>query len=602
MKSPVAQRTSALKGLVAVLLIFLISGCTSLIAKKILPIDQVRPGTYEVVVERDVAMTTDDGIQLVAEVYRPRGMAQAPTILVRIPFTKTFKNSLGANMIGSFWAERGYNVVIQGTRGRYKSGGTFYPLRNERMDGLATLAWIKQQSWFDGRLGMWGGSSFGQTQWAIADKFEFDRSAMSIQIASSEFREMFHPGGAFALESALFWAVRSRGTRDVDPSFDDLERGFSGFPLIDADRRATGEDISFFNDWVTHREFDDYWREIDGEHRAREAKAPILLMAGWYDPFLPTQLRDFLELQRTSAASVAEESRLIIGPWTHADPVRFPDGFTIGDYRPASIEPSVSWFDTQLMGLERPSRLNAPIRLFVMGENTWRDENEWPLARTRYTPVYLSGSSANSAEGNGILTCNAPVADSVNKFTYDPKSPVPTRGGPMLGPRAGIKKQNDIEQRNDVLVYTSPELRRSIEITGPLSVELFVTTYARNTDFTAKLIDVHPDGAAYNISDGIIRRNYVIGATTPIQISMWPTSTVVPKGHRLRVEISSSNFPHYDRNPNTGTDIAYETSPLLAHQEVWSGTNYPSRIVLPIIPRPADGSEASSTRPQYCID
>lgn len=602
MTRPFRDTARVFSGALIALFVVLSSGCESLVAKRILPIDQVRPAEFGVTIERGRSLTTEDEVKLVADVYRPRGTTRAPTILVRIPFTKTFKNSLGADLIGSFWAKRGYNVVIQGTRGRYKSGGTFYPLRHERADGLATLDWIKQQPWFDGRLGTWGGSAFGQTQWAVADQLDFERTAMNIQIASTDFREMFHPGGAFALESALFWAVRSRGTRDVDPSFDDLERGFNGFPLIDADRRATGEDIPFFDDWANHTEHDSYWHEIDGERRALETKAPALLMAGWYDPFLPTQLRDFSDLRRASARTAAEHSRLIIGPWTHADPVRFPDGFTLGDYRPASIEPSVAWFDTHLMGVERPPRFSAPIRLFVMGANVWRDESEWPLARTRYTSLYLSGGSANSARGTGQLSCTAPIHETVDMFDYDPRNAVPTRGGAMLGPRAGIQRQNDVEQRDDVLVYTSVALDSAVEITGPIHIDLHVATSAMNTDFTAKLVDVHPDGAAFNISDGILRRAYAGGEITPIRIALWPTSMVIPRGHRLRVEISSSNFPHYDRNPNTGSNIATETHPVTARQQVWRSEAYPSRIVLPIIPRPTNNELVNSTEILTCLD
>src|SRR3954469_9498075 len=214
---------------------------------------------------------------------------------------------------------------------------------------------------------MWGGSAFGHTVRSLADQADPGPTALMIQIASTSFREMFHPGGAFALESALYWAARSSGPVDVEPSYAVLQRGFDGFPLIEADDRAIGN-VPFFDDWIVHKDADSYWQTIDGQDRARTIKAPVLLMTGWYDPFLPTQLRDFETIRRDSAPDVAAGSRLIVGPWTHADPVRFPDGLTAGDYRPASLAPSLPWFDHHLLGQPLDPSLAAPVRIYVMGE------------------------------------------------------------------------------------------------------------------------------------------------------------------------------------------------------------------------------------------
>jgi putative CocE/NonD family hydrolase len=568
-----------------------LGGCEAVVSRQILPKEGIREPQYPVRIERNATMTTSDAVALVADVYRPQTDDKTPTILVRIPFTRTFKNGLGVDAIGRFWASRGYTVVIQSTRGRNTSGGAYYPLIPERRDGIETLQWLAQQAWFDGRLGMWGGSAFGYTQWVLADQTQPGPTALMIQIASTDFRRMFHPGGAFSLESALFWAARSHGAKDEDPSFDALERGFRGFPLVEADDRAVG-DVPFFNDWVTHAEADAYWKAVDGENRAQTIKAPVLLMAGWYDPFLPTQLRDFETLGREADPRVAAQSRLIIGPWTHADPVRFPDGSTAGDYRPASLAPSLPWFDHQLLGRPLDASLAAPVRIYVLGENVWRDEKEWPLARTQYTPFYLgSEGRANSGTGNGRLSLEPPaVSEPADTYTYDPREPVPSRGGAMLGPRAGIALQNEIETREDVLVYSTGPLDRDLEATGPVRAVLHVSTTAPNTDFTVKLLDVHPDGKAYNISDGILRRAYprgLLASPDEITIELWPTSMLFRRGHRIRVEVSSSNYPRYDRNPNTGRDIPTETTPVTAAQTVYHGARTPSRIILPVIPRSA---------------
>lgn len=571
--------------LVLLLCPLLIVGCQTYIAHMVLPHDGIRKADYDVRIERDVAMSTQDGVKLLAVIYHPKGEAKTPTILVRIPFSNTFKNRLGADAIGSFWASRGYTVVIQGTRGRYKSGGSFYPLIHEHDDGIETLSWLAKQPWFNGKLGMWRGSAFGHTQWALADQKDFGPDALMIQIASSNFHGMFYPNGAFSLESALFWAMRSYGTEDRIPELDALERGFNGFPLIEADNRAA-RDVDFFNDWVLHNTKDVYWLNIDGSQRAQNLQAPVLLMAGWYDPFLPTQLRDFELIQNHADPRVANASQLIIGPWTHADSVKFPTGFKAEDYRPASLAPSIDWFDRHLMGKQNTTIL-APVKLFVMGENKWRNEQEWPLARTQYQPFYLhSAGNANTAKGDGRLDTTLPGnSEPSDHYQYDPLHPVPTRGGAMLGPRAGIALQNESEMRSDVLVYTTDKFNQAVEVTGPIKLLLYISTDAPNTDFTAKLVDVYPDGRAFNISNGVLRRAYDSNQPIAIEIELWATSTLIAPDHRLRVEISSSDFPRYDRNPNTGRLIATETKTRIAHQSIHHHLEMPSHLVLPIIPR-----------------
>jgi uncharacterized protein len=280
-------------------------------------------------------------------------------------------------------------------------------------------------------------------------------------------------------------------------------------------------------------------------------------------------------------------------PGSHADSVRFADGSTTGSYRRASLTPSLPWFDQQLLGRPVDPSLAAPVRIYVLGENVWRDEQEWPLARTRYETWYLrSRGHANSIRGDGILTSDPPTVDEDERpdtFVYDPRRPVPSRGGAMLGPRAGIYDQKQVEQRNDVLVYSTEPLSQDLELTGPISVVLQVTTNAPSTDFTAKLVDVFPNGKAYNVSDGILRRDYSsqTSAARPeeIVIDLWPTSMLFRSGHRLRLEISSSDYPRFDRNPNTGGNIATETQPRVALQQIIHSSTALSRIVLPVIPR-----------------
>jgi len=548
-----------------------------------------RAAEFDVEAERGVELTTADGVRLVSDIYRPRTGERTPTILVRIPLDRTVLNAVFASTVGRMWAERGYTVVIQGTRGRYGSTGRHTPFVDERRDGIETLRWIARQSWYDGRIGMWGGSYFGYTQWVLADQVDPGPAALLIQICSSDLYRMFYPGGAFSLESALYWALRSRGDRDDPPSANAIDRGVAGFPLRNADDRAAA-DVPFFNDWVDHPERDAYWVAVDGDSRPERLQAPVLLMAGWYDPFLPTMLDDFARIRRGAPRSVADASRLVVGPWAHAETVTLPSGATPRNYRLESFEPTVPWFDAHLRRSAPPANRTATVRLYVMGDDRWRDEAEWPLARARPTAYYLkSRGRANGLAGDGTLALEpATSPELADRYVYDPRAPVPSAGGAMIGPRAGIVPQNAVEARRDVLVYTTPPLETDLEVTGPVTLILHVSTTASSTDFTGKLVDVHPDGTAYNVSDGILRREYdgrPDAGPTEIRIDLWPTSMVFMKGHRIRLEISSSNYPRFDRNPNTGRRIATETEPVAAMQTVHHGAASPSRLILPIVPR-----------------
>jgi uncharacterized protein len=551
----------------------------------------IRRPEYAVRIERSVGLTISDGIRLFADIYHPqRAGPKTPTILVRIPYSKTPTIRLFATTVGRMWAERGYTVVLQGTRGRYESGGVYYPLQSEKQDGVETLRWLARQPWYDGRLGMWGCSYYGYTQWVLADCENPGPTALIVQEASTDFHGMFYPGGAFSLKSALHWALLSHGTEDITPTPEAMQRGFAGFPLIQADDRA-GRDIPFFDDWVRHADRDAYWAEIDGADRARRLQAPVLLMAGWYDPFLPTQLADYVRIRRDAAPRVANETRLVIGPWAHAEAAILPGGARSRNFRLECLAPTVAWFDQHLLHTHLGDR--APVRIYTMGTNAWRNEQEWPLARTRYTPYYLHGAApANTDSGGGILRTSAPEADEpADTFTYDPDDPVPTAGGAMLGFHAGSARQKTIESRTDVLVYSTEPLEGDVEVTGPIALILWVSTTAPCTDFTAKLADVFPEGSAWNISEGIVRRRYDQPATASsargaveIRIDLWPTSAVFQKGHRLRLEVSSSNYPRFDRKPNTGGIIALETAPVKATQTVRHNADSPSRLILPIIP------------------
>lgn len=517
----------------------------------------LRPREYELLVEQGSSLLSPDGTRLVADIYRPDKPSPSPTILIRIPLDDNETGALFSELLGSLWASRGYNVMIQGVRGRFGSDGQHVPFQTETEDGLATLRWLKQQPWHNGHTGMWGGSYFGYTQWALADQREAEAlglDALFIQIASTDHQALFHPGGAFAYETALFWATRSHSEVDTVFSHERLIAAMQAGGPADADLRVVGRPIPFYRDWLQHARKGAFWAAADGQGRAAKLRMPALLMAGWYDPFLPGQLADYRAIQEQGSARMAYASRLIIGPWSHAETMAMPEGYLDEHYRLASLRPALDWYDQHLLG--RKLHPFAPVRLFIGGINRWRDEQEWPLKRTRYIPIYLSGGQANGLAGKGRLSF-APGPSASDQFTHDPARPVPSLGGAiLLAARSGPWLQNAVEARDDVLVYSSDPLASDLELTGELKARLKVACETGTADFVVKLVDVHPDGKAYGISQGILRGSYRGGTASQIEVALWPLGHVFLKGHRLRVEVSGSHFPMFDVAPGaTGNPI-----------------------------------------------
>ncbi|MGH7947777.1 MAG: CocE/NonD family hydrolase, partial [Candidatus Binataceae bacterium] len=380
------------------------------------------------------------------------------------------------------------------------------------------------------------------------------------------------------------------------------DEAYRHLPLRDwGDRMSSG--APYFADYLRNSTATEYWAATDIRPLAKNVAVPALHVGSWYDAFQFDTLSSYLHFRDHAAnESTRRQQRLIMGPWAHLLPYSVPTSGGTGDidFGPdAKIELHAiqeRWFRHHFDGSANKLLDEPPVRIFVMGENRWRDEWEWPLKRTRYTNVYLHGGGrANSANGDGRLSLEAPGAERPDHFTYDPNDPVPTRGGTVLGLPPGVHDQRPVESRRDVLVYTGDVLTTDMEVTGPIVVKLFAESSASDTDFTAKLVDVRPDGYAHNIAEGVVRarfRESIVAPTliTPgkayeYTIDLWATSHLFNAGHRLRLEISSSNFPRYDRNPNTGHDFGVDAELTVAHQTVLHDANHRSHVVLPIIPR-----------------
>lgn len=579
-------------------------------------------GEPTVVIEKDVPVPMRDGVVLYADIYRPAAAGRYPVILQRTPYDKSL-TTIGMLMLDAVrTAGEGYAIVIQDSRGRYTSEGEFYPFRDDVNDGYDTVEWCGIQPWSDGKVGMYGASYVGATQWLAAISTPPHLRAIFPLITASHYHEGWtYQGGAFALGFNESWTMTSlapdtyQRLAQTTPEaaermgnmlagIDDMCHWFRHVPLKDFP--LFGQAAEYFYDWLAHPDDDEYWAawNIEAQHHA--VTVPVCNVGGWYDIFLGGTLRNYLGMRERGGSSDARQGqKLIVGPWHHTLPLNNVVGEVNYGLSSTSLAVDLDglhlkWFDYWLKGKQNGLLEEPPVRIFVMGENTWRTENEWPLARTQYTKYYLhSQGDAKSLRGNGILGREQPRSEPADVYVSDPRNPVPTKGGGLCcWPAAvpgGAFDQRPVEERADVLVYTTPVLAHDIEVTGPVSVTLYAASSAVDTDFTAKLVDVHPDGYARNLTDSIIRARYretraratllTPGEVYEYTIDLWSTSNVFKAGHRIRVEIASSNFPRFDRNPQTGeaSGEASRLEPALQH--VFHDETRPSHIVLPVIPR-----------------
>lgn len=533
-------------------------------------------------VEKDlhVRVRMRDGVELCTNVFRPGGSGRIPALLVRTPYGK------GSDLAAAYepFVKAGYAVVVQDVRGRGHSEGSFRPLEQEENDGYDTLAWIGGQSWSNGRVGMVGASYLGIVQWKAALSGSPYLKAISPAVAGSdEFEDRFYSkGGAMKLGHRLSWlAANLRLPGLPQPKFEEYVRHL---PLRTSDRAVAGREIDFWQAALHHPTYDDYWKAVSTRERIDQVKAPALIFAGWYDNFAENDLEAFRLLRR-----LGREARIVVGPWPH----NVPSGFAGFDFEPeanlAIRRIQLQWFDRWLKGISQEKRAESPSRLFLMGANRWKEAQEWPPPAEPLRLYLWSGGR--------MAEKNPPRRSKPDSFLYDPRNPVPTMGGavccnPKIFPW-GPMDQRPLEKRKDVLVYTTEPLREDLEVTGPVRAVLWVSTSAPDTDFTAKLIDVWPDGRAINLCDGILRLRYRhslerMEAAKPGQvyrttIEAGVTSNFFRKGHRIRLHISSSNFPRFDRNPNTGRAIADETELRTARQTVYHDAQWPSHLVLPVV-------------------
>jgi uncharacterized protein len=529
--------------------------------------------THRFSVTRNVAVPMRDGVMLLATHYTPHPQRHYPTILVRTPYGR---GGFFAAVFALPYVERGYQVFVQSCRGTAGSGGDFRYARHEHDDGMDTIAWIKQQPWFSGQLAMIGGSYLGFVQWAVAADAGADIQAMVPSITSSDFNLFRYQGGSVNLESMLGWSTMmtahaATGLRLRDTLSDPgrqrrLNRAYHHVPLVDADRIVVNRESDSYHSAITRSPTDDYWKPVDFSQRVAEVRTPMALQAGWYDLFLDWQLKDYQALR-----AAGQQPTLLIGPWFHGQLSSVP----------SLTRDTIAWLNAHLKG--ETSALRAqPVRLYVMGANTWRDFADWPppaqQQRWRLQP-------------NGGLATAAPPADAApDRYRYDPAHPTPAVGGNSLGApqHMGAKDNRALEARSDVLAYTSAPLERDTLVIGPVTADLYVSSSLEHTDFFARLCVVEASGKSVNLCDGILRLtpdNYPADAdgVRHIEVALWPTAYQFRRGQRIRVQVSSGAHPHFARNSGSGEPIATATKLFAADQTVYHDAMRPSAIHLPVL-------------------
>ncbi|MBM4186694.1 MAG: CocE/NonD family hydrolase [Gemmatimonadetes bacterium] len=568
--------------------------------------------TWPIVVEKNVEARMRDGVILRADLYRPDARRRFPALLQRTPYSK----NPGSDDRFRRLAARGYLVAVQDTRGRYLSDGVARP-HDEGEDGFDTVEWLAALPWVDGQVGMFGGSYSATTQLLAAPLRPPHLVALFPSASYASRYDMVFQGGAFYLADGLSWnlgqAMDAR-RRALDPTADrDGEIGLSAadrrllrtrwllaLPLVGMKELDLPRYMPGYFEMLAHPSYDDYWATFDVAARHARFEVPAYHLTGWYDALLNGTLANFTGLSRNAATDRARRSqRLIVGPWTHARPNASSTAIDGVDFGPDagldSFELMVGWFDHWTGPESSRDFPGPPVRIFVMGENRWRDEPAWPLERARPTDYYLSAvGPANTRNGGGLLASVPPARGTPpDTFSYDPANPVPT--GTSGAYSRAPTDQRALETRPDVLVYSTEPLSTAVEVTGPVTLEVWIASSAKDTDFTGRLVDVYPDGTARALTDGILRARYRASKTAPtllepgrpyrLTIDLGATSNVFLPGHRIRLEVSSSNFPRYDRNPNTGAPFGQSAETRMASQTVFHDADRPSRLILPVVPR-----------------
>ncbi|HUQ23176.1 MAG TPA: CocE/NonD family hydrolase [Gaiellaceae bacterium] len=536
-----------------------------------------------------------DGISISADVYLPLSGGPHPTVYQWTPYESTRERFVGW---GVWFAQRGYAAVVSDVRGRYESEGEFEAWSKDGIDAHDSLTWAAGEEWCNGRIGTWGRSYGALIQWQLLHQGHPNLECVAPQVIHDDyFWDGYWTGGAFQLAltlgaAAIWTSAISLVTGPAAGTLMLNDRIWRHLPLIELDEVAIGRKVGYWREWWEHQENDAYWHQF--HHRAETVNVPIFQQGGWFDPYSGSHLRTF--------AKVGDRvpNRVLMGPWSHEEEVEtFRGDVDLSAGVTVIRDHELAFYDRYLRDEGNGWDERPPLELFVLGRNEWRGESEWPLPGTEYTQFFLRSA--------GRLDRDVPRSDEpADRYSYDPEDPVPTIGGvnsvltmtqgaaePIL---PGPWDQRVLEARDDVLSYTSDELDGDLEVIGPVEMVLFAASSAKDTDFFVRVCDVYPDGRSIFLTEGLLRARYrnshegdstellEPGEVAEYRIRCYPLANVFERGHRIRLDVTSSSFPRFSRNLNTGEDVGTGTRMEVARQTVLHTDVYPSHVLLPVIP------------------
>jgi uncharacterized protein len=538
----------------------------------------IRSAGVRYVKRPDVAVEMPDGVVLLGDHYRPAGDDRPlPVVLIRSPYGRA---ALPGMMFAAPLARRGFQVFIQSTRGTFGSGGLFRPFSSEREDGLATLAWLRDQPWCDGQVAMTGASYLGHTQWSIAPYADPPLRSVCLNVTAAKITAAFYQHGVPSLQNALNWTGligrQERSPLSALPNPRRLartRRALRKIPLQAADVEAAGAPVTFWRDFTGHADPGDaFWAGADHDHADLTRLPPVSMVTGWWDLFLPWQLRDFAAIQAAGGTA-----RITIGPWLHGEPAEVR----------AITGQDIAWLEHYLHG--GPALAGPAVRVFLQQAGTWLEFGSWPPPGTVTTAYYLRAS--------GWLALDAePGETAPDTFVYDPADPTPSAGGPLLQPPGKQADNQAIEARSDVLTYTTDPLSASLDLVGPVSARIFVRTGRRHADLFVRVCDVDEKGVSRNIVDGIRRLSPQTGPADGVQagddgvlavaVELYPTAYRIRAGHRIRVQVSGGAFPRFARNFGTAQPFATATSAVRCSFAIYHDSRHPACVLLPVLGPP----------------
>lgn len=579
-------------------------------------------GPYALVRLGTARVAMRDGTELSTDIYLPDRPGPQPVILIRTPYDKrAFSPERSIQGSVAAFVEHGYAVAVQDVRGKFASDGVFTPNLNDDVDSYDTMSWIVKQPWSDGKIGTYGCSALGEAQ-VIAARLRHPAWKAAIPMAATgasggaggrNLPSADWNGGAFELASSVGWFA-SYGRKvpqriDGKPDYKgEVWQVLKRLPVITAldDPVFPASD---YRNFVSHPPGDPFWSKFPYLKQGDQVAVPALFIDSWYD-YAPAVAFSQLAYFQQHSGTFGPTHRIVIDPSTHCDqhfegnPTVIGDR-TVGDARFDFWGLYFAWFDHWLRGTDTGVDRMPLVQYYNMGENRWRQATSWPVPGSHDISFYLASRvGAQSRKGDGALQLQRRLKAHIDRFTYDPAKPVQSIGGPLCcvptkddKSPAGAFDQTPVEDRRDVLVYSTPPLTHAVNVTGPIRAELYVSSDAPDTDFTAKLVDLDAGGHAWNVVEGITRMRWrggyarqmpplVRGMVYKVTIDLQATSNSFLAGHRIRLEIASSSFPRFDRNLNTGGNNVDQSTPRIAHNAVHIAARYPSRVILPVVGRP----------------